>query len=264
MSQVLFGQTLRDKALGATIIAILLFIFMVYVCYMYSQVRQMTGIQDMLNNPAIQALIGKTATLATFEGFLTLFSFSYLGLIVGGYISFVTASFLAGEIEGKTIDLLLSLPIRREMLVLWRYAVLVPIVILLMLVVFAAIYIGASAAGLSTDMVWIGYALAYIGLFALAFGAVSLLLSALLSDGRLAALLSLAVLFAMYFAETIGETVPSLDPVRRISLFHYVDSQGVIVGHSISAANVLILIAAMILFLALAAFAFRHKDINVT
>lgn len=264
MSSALFTQTLKDKAMGTVIAVILLFIFTIYICYMYSQVTHMTGMEEMLKNPAIQAMIGKTASIATFEGFLTLFCFSYMGLIIGGFIAFVAASFLAGEIEQKTIDLLLSLPLRRERLVLWRYAALVPIVVLLMLTLLAAIYLGATAAGLSTNMVWAAYCLAYIGLFALAFGAIAMLISALLSDGRQAALLSIGVLFAMYFAETVGSTVASMEVVTKLSLFHYVNSSDILVSHTLSAFNVIVLIAVLVMFLALAVLAFRRKEINVT
>ena len=264
MSTALFKQTLKDKTIGAVIVAVLLFIFMIYICYMYSQVKQMTGMEEMLSNPAIQALIGKAATLTTFEGFLTLFSFSYMGLIVGGYIAFVAASFLAGEIEQKTIDLLLSLPLRRERLVLLRFAVLVPILVLLMLVLFAAVFAGTAVAGLSTSLVWVAYALVYLCLFGLAFGAIAMLISAMLSDGRQAALLSLGVLFAMYFAETVGSTVPGLDVVTKLSLFHYVNSSDILVGHTLSAVNAVVLLVVLVVFLALAVLAFRRKEINVT
>ena len=237
MSVVLFRQTLKDKAMGAAIAAVLLFVFMIYVCYMFSQVTQMDGIQEMLSNPAIQALIGKTATLATFEGFLTLFSFSYMGLIIGGYIAFVAASFMAGEIEQKTIDLLLSLPLKRERLLLTRYAVLVPIVVVLMIALLVATYVGAMAAGKSTSFEWVAIGLAYMGLFSLAFGAIAMLISALQSDGRQAALLSIGVLFVMYFLETIGSTIPGLEAITGLSLFHYVNSSDILVGHTISVVN---------------------------
>lgn len=264
MSSALFTQTLKDKATGTVIVAALLFVFMVYICFMFSQLKQMTGVEEMLNNPAIQAMLGKSASIATFEGFLTLFSFSYMGLIIGGFIAFMAASFLAGEIEQKTIDLLLSLPLRRGHLVLWRYAVLVPLVALLMLTLFVAIYIGTAIAGLSTSLVWVAYALAYVGLFALAFGAISMLISALLSDGRQAALLSIGVLFVMYFAETIGSTVASMDIITKLSLFHYVNSSDILVGHTLNLVNVVVLIGVLVVFLVLAVLAYRRKEINVT
>lgn len=264
MSFVLFRQTLKDKATGAAIVAVLLFLFMIYICYMFSQVKQMKGMDELLSNPAIQALIGKTATLATFEGFLTLFSFSYLGLIIGSYLAFVAASFMAGEIEQKTIDLLMSLPLRREFLVLWRFAVLVPIVVLLMLTIFAAIAAGTAAAGLSTSLAWVALALVYSGLFALAFGAIAMVISALLSDGRQAALLSIAVLFLMYFMETIGSSTAGLEALAQLSLFHYVGSSDILVSHSLSLVNAGVLVGVLAAFLALAVLAFRRKEINVT
>ena len=268
MSSVLFTQTLKDKALGAILAATLLLVFMLFVCSMYSQISAQfmntPGYEELLNNPAISAVLGKSATMATFEGFLALFSFSYLGLLVGGYIAFVTASFLSGEIEQKTIDLLLSLPIKRETLVLWRFAVLVLIVALLMITVFVAILVGGRLAGLSTSPGWLACTLVFLGLFALAFGAISLLISALMSDGMQAAIISIGLLFVMYFLETIGESVPSLDVIRDLSLFHYANVKDILISHTISFVNIGVLLVVLVVFLALATFAFKMRDINVT
>jgi ABC-2 type transport system permease protein len=218
----------------------------------------------MMNNPAIQAMIGKTASMATFEGYLTIEGFSYMGLVIGGYLAFLTASFLAGEIEQKTVDLLMSLPLKRESIVLWRYVALVPIVVFISLAIVVAVYIGAKMVGISPAIQWIALDMAYIALLGLSFGAISLFISAVLSDGKQAALMSLGLLILMYFIETIGSTVKGLSFVQSLSLFHYVNNSDILVAHQLSATNAAVLIVVLVVFLALAVLAFRRRDINVT
>ncbi len=117
---------------------------------------------------------------------------------------------------------------------------------------------------ISASYDWFAYAVAFMGLFMLAFGAVSLFISAVLSDGRTAAIASLGVLIVMYFMETIGESVESLDVVRAFSLFHYARYSDILVMHNLSIGNVAVLAGVTIVFLGLATFAFRRRDINVT
>ena len=68
-------------------------------------------------------------------------AFGLTGLVICGYIGFLTASFLAGEIEMKTIDLLLAQPVTRVRLVVDRYVALIPTVILLVLAMIASVFI---------------------------------------------------------------------------------------------------------------------------
>jgi ABC-2 type transport system permease protein len=263
MSFDLLKQTLKDKAKGAVIAAAVLFLLMFYISYLYPQVMN-TSLETMLSNPAIQALIGKTASMATFEGFLTIEGFSYMGLIIGGYFAFLTASFLAGEIETKTIDLLMSLPVKRENVVLWRYVSLVPIVILVSLAILLGVYAGAKMVGITTDIQWVALDVAYIALLGLSLGAISLFVSAVLNDGKQAALLSLGIMILTYFIETIGSTMNGLGFIQNLSPFHYVNNSDILVAHQVSLTNAAVLIVVLIVFLALAVLAFGRRDINVT
>ena len=111
---------------------------------------------------------------------------------------------------------------------------------------------------------WFAYAVIFMGMFMLAFGAISIFISALLSDGRTAAISSLGLLIVMYFMETIGQSVEKLDIIRSLSLFHYVQYSKILVFHDLSLDNFAVLIAVTVVFLVLAVLAFRRRDINVS
>jgi ABC-2 type transport system permease protein len=103
-----------------------------------------------------------------------------------------------------------------------------------------------------------------MGLFGLAFGAISLLISALLSNGRQAALVSIGLLVAMHFMETIGSVVPTVDIIRKLSLFHYVNYVGILGSHQLNLADAGILIAVAAVFLALTVYVYGRREINVS
>jgi ABC-2 type transport system permease protein len=200
----------------------------------------------------------------SFDGFMSMEAFGLTGLVISGYIGFLTASFLAGEIEMKTIDLLLAQPVTRVRLVIDRYATLIPVVVLLVLALIAGVFIGTKYMNIDASYQWFAFALAFMGLSMLAFGAISLFVSAVLSDGRIAAMGSLGLLIVMYFMETVGQSVESLGIIRSFSLFHYARYSDILVLHDVGLGNVAVLLAVTVVFLGLAVLAFRRRDINVT
>ena len=264
MSITILIQTLKDHWKGTTILAALLFIWMLYITVVYPTVANI-NLNEMMNSTVIQAVYGKgPVDLNTFDGYMTTKAMLMFGLIFGGYIAWLAATFLSGEVEHNTIDLLLSLPVKRESLVLARYFSLLPAILLMLVAGLAGVYLGIKMENIATDFQWYIWAMLYIGLFGLAFGAISLLISAVLSNGRQAALLSIGLMLAMYFTETIGSVVPSVDIIRRLSLFHYVNYIGIIGTHKLNQADAGVLIVIAVVFLALAVFFYRYREINVS
>ncbi len=263
MTLAVFLQTLKDKARGNILAILLILVFVTYMVIMFPEVQKITGIDEIMKNPAFQALLGKAPDFTSFDGFMSLEAFNLSALVICGYVGFITASFLAGEIEMKTIDLLLAQPVTRVRLVVDRYGALVPMVVLLVLAMLAGVFLGTQYLNIAASYLWFAYALALMGLFMLAFAAISLFVSAVLSDGRTAGIVSLGVLIVMYFMETVGQSVEKLDVVRSLSLFHYARYSEILIYHDLSIANVAVLLGIAIAFVALAVIAFRRRDINV-
>ncbi|HMK46440.1 MAG TPA: ABC transporter permease subunit [Methanocella sp.] len=264
MSMTILIQTLKDHWKGTTILAALLFVWMLYITVVYPTVANI-NLNEMMNSTIIQAVYGKgPVDLNTFDGYMTTKAMLMFGLIFGGYIAWLAATFLSGEVEHNTIDLLLSLPVKRESLVLARYLSLLPVILLMLVAGLAGVYFGIKMENIATDFQWYGWAMLYIGLFGLAFGAISLLISSVLSNGRQAALISIGLMFAMYFTETIGSVMPSVGIIRRLSLFHYVNYIGILGSHQLNQADAVILIVIAVVFLALTIFFYRYREINVS
>ncbi len=106
MTLAVLFQTLKDKARGNILAILLVLVFVTYMVMMFPEVAKMTGIDEIMKNPAFQAILGKNVDFTSFDGFMSMEAFGLTGLVICGYIGFLTASFLAGEIEMKTIDLL--------------------------------------------------------------------------------------------------------------------------------------------------------------
>jgi hypothetical protein len=144
MTLSVFIQTLKDKARGNLLAILLILVFVTYMVIMFPEVQKMTDIDEIMKSPAFQAMLGKAPDFTSFDGFMSIEAFALIGLIICGYIGFLTASFLAGEIEMKTIDLLLAQPVTRIRLVIDRYGALLPMVALLVLALLTGVFLGTK------------------------------------------------------------------------------------------------------------------------
>jgi ABC-2 type transport system permease protein len=204
--------------------------------------------------------------MRTFGGFMSVEVFSYMGIVLGAYIAFLTASFVAGEIEQKSSELMLSLPVSRIYVILSRFATLLPIIVAIVVAMLLAVVLGANFIGESVDTIRFGYGMLFTAGFLLAVGGGSMLLSALMSDGKKAAFGSIGILLAMFLVENIGSMVTSIDWARKLSLFHYAKVADFIANPTatINWGNLGILLAVAVVFLALAVIVYQRRDINVT
>jgi ABC-2 type transport system permease protein len=133
----------------------------------------------------------------------------------------------------------------------------------MMLAALAGTVLAVQAMNIETSIPWLAYAMAYMGVLTLAFGAMALFISAVLSDGRKVALVSLGIMVVMYFMETIGSVVDLLGPIRYLSLFHYAPYNAMLMTKTPSFVNLGVMVAVAVVFLALAIYVFRRRDINV-
>jgi len=263
----MYVRTVKDKLPGLAILAVILFLYIFWCATFFPSMKQTADGRDkMLSDPAMKAFVGDLANTKTYGGFMILWAFAYMGIALGAYIAFLTASFLAGEIEGKSSELMLSLPVSRTHVLLSRFAALAPIIAVIAITMLLAATLGADYVGENIDVARFGVGMLFTGVFLLAVGGGSLLLSALTSNGRSAALASVGVLFAMYMVENIGSAVSSIDWARKLSLFHYASITGIITDPAVPIdwANLGILLAAAAVFLGLAIYAYQRRDIHVT
>lgn len=256
-------QTLLDRWKSIGLLAVLFFVFMAYSTAVYPDTAKLTNANELLDSPAIQMLLGKLQFDNSFESYVSIKALAFAGLISGAFVAWLSASFLSGEIDHRTIELLLAQPVVRTRLVLTRYAALSVTIVLLMLAVLAGIVAGITAMNIETSIPWLAYTLGYMGMLTLAFGGIAMFISACMSDSRRAALTSLGVLVIMYFMETIGSVVDMLGPLRYLSLFHYARYNEMLMSKSLSMTDLGVLLAVAVVFVALAAYVFRKRDINV-
>lgn len=204
---------------------------------------------------------GDAASLATPEGYLGMYGFSLLPIIIGIFVVLAGSGLVASDEESGRLDLILAHPVSRTSLFWGRLAAFGAALLgILILGWFGfSVLLGSS----TLDVSWGQMALPFLTVLAqgLVFGGLAVLLSMVLPSRRLAAAVAGVALTASYFASSMASLNENLAVMAQFLPYDYF--QG---GDAIQGLNVtwfLGLVAASVVLFALAWWRFLRRDIRV-
>ncbi|MBU2500791.1 ABC transporter permease [bacterium] len=188
---------------------------------LYPTVQNMPGLVAFLDNlpPAFKAMIGDVQALARIEGFLRVKLIDPLPLLLAVFAVAQGAALIAGEIEARSLDLLLARPVSRSRVVLEKFMALAAATVIMTVGLVLGLVGGAifveTGIGVGYFLRGAANALPLTWLFA----ALALLASCRCSRSRTAALTAGSVVVAAYVFETLRLTTPALRGWDELSLF---------------------------------------------
>jgi ABC-2 type transport system permease protein len=204
---------------------------------------------------------GDAASMATPDGYLGMYGFSMLPVIVGIFALIAGSGLLASDEESGRLDLIVAHPVSRAALFWGRLAgfVVSSVAILILGWLGFAVLLGGS----SLDVSWGEMALPFLPVLAqvLIYGTLALLFSMLLPARRLAAMAAGLVMVVSYFLSSMATLNESLAAVARFLPYDYF--QG---GDALSGLNFtwfLGLLAGSAVLALLAWWRFQRRDIRV-
>jgi len=212
---------------------------------------------------SIQRLMGLRPGMSALDGYVAGKIAPSVVLLLVLYAVVLALSAITREVDRRTIDFLLSLPVGRRQVLLSRGAVLFVNTGLM-----AAILWGVSIWDLQNQGLITGatgrYWLLFLGqwLLALAVGSLTLLFSLWIDDYSLGIKLFLGLLSALYFIEMVLKVVGADRWVRLLSPFSYADPATILAEGRLPAGDAVVLVAVIALALAASLTAFDRKQIT--
>ncbi len=204
---------------------------------------------------------GDAASLATPEGYLGMYGFSMLPLIVGIFAVIAGSGLLASDEESGRLDLIVAHPVSRAGLFWGRTLAFVAasIAILILGWLGFSVLLGGSSLGINVGQM----ALPFLPLLAqtLIFGALALLLSLLLPARRLAAAGAGIVLVTSYLLSSLAGLNESLASAARFLPYDYFQGSDALQG--LDWAPFLGLLGLSAALALLAWWRFQRRDIRV-
>ena len=183
-------------------------------------------------------------------------------IIILSFVIASSASAIAKEIERGTIFLLLSRPVSREQFLFAKFAA--TLIGTAFVLCFAIL--GTWLGSIIFEVNEIDYNLIFkiqlnVFFLALSIGGISYLVSSVLSEGGKALAISSGLTVLMFFIEFLADSLPSIDWIGFISVFHYYDPSILVNTESISLINLSTLIIVGFACLGISTIMFKRRDI---
>ena len=229
----------------------------------YDSIAGMENFQQFIEAypEQMQAFFKSMAEINTPKGYLGTYYFSYMTLIIGILAISAGAGLLVSDEERGILDLVLAHPVSRTALFWGRLLGLVVALTLVLAVSWLSWVIPSGGTGLTLS--WIEFLRPFLPLFAvlLLFGTLALLLSMLLPSGRIAAMISGALLVADFLLLGLSNSNQDLKSIVKFTPLYYYQGGDAVTGLNWGWLGGLL--AVSVLFALLAWLLFRRRDIRV-
>lgn len=205
---------------------------------------------------------GDASSLLTPEGYLGMYGFSLLPLIIGIFAVLAGSGLIAGDEEKGRLDLILSQPVGRVPFFFGRLLAFIAATIAILFVAWLGFVILLGQSSMDIDMLQMF--LPFLPLFAqaLIYGMLAFLLSMLLPSRNMAAAISGLVVVASYFVSSMATLNDSLELIASLLPYAYYQSAGAISGLNLTWLLGLLSVSALMALVAW--WRFMRRDIRLS
>lgn len=231
---------------------------------LYDSIVKIEGIEELFASypPELLAFFGDAMTAFTSpEGYIDLYYFLYMPVIIGIFAASAGANLLVGDEEKGRLDLIMAYPVSRTALFWGRWLGFMTATAVIIIISWLSWVIPSSSVGL--ELTWLELLRPFIPLFAilLLVGGLALLFSFLLPSARMAAMLGSSLLVGNFLLDGLANVNEDLKNITEYLPLHF--HQG---GDAITGLNwewLVGLLAVSIVFASLAWLRFQQRDIRV-
>lgn len=253
-------RRLRGQLIGWSIG---LSLYSVLMVSMYSSIHEIEGLAEMLESypQELLAFFGNLTAITTAQGYMDVYYFSYMTVIIGIFVVSAGASLIVGDEEKGTLDLILSQPVSRTRLFLGRYLGFVTATALVLFIGWLTWVLppGSRDMGLT----WLEFLQPFAPLAAqlLLFGTLALFLSLVMPASRAAGMTAGGLLVANFLLIGLANINQDLQTVVEFTPLHYYQGGAAIDGINWGWLAGLLAVAGALALLAW--WLFQKRDIRV-
>ena len=200
-----------------------------YGAWMVTFYDNFLGMQDQLTEllasypPELLAAVGLSSTdeLSSVSGYLNMYVFSYMPLIVGVLAILSGSGMLASDEEDGVLDLIMGHPVSRVRLFIGRLLAFTATLSAIAALMWVGLAVGTMTVDIgfnATDLAWPVLSLLVILLF---YGTLALMASMLLPSRKLAGMLAGVILAGSFLLTMLGNLDPSLSTIADFSPLSY-------------------------------------------
>lgn len=255
---------------GIILYAFLMFLFIMWFMTIFDP-NLFSGFESFYSDfpDVILEMIGGQLVLAEFGGFANTYIFAFAWMYFGIYLILRASQDIPKEIENKTIDIVLSKPIKRWHFIAGKYLHHVVVAAIITFAVALGALVGIITIKANFD-VEINLVEIYMGIIWMFFFLVAIVSTGFLFSTFLNTKLSLAVSFGgMIFFYIIGTMVgilpEAIQDIKYVSFFYYFNPADLLISHdtSLVGLHIFVLFTYSSVLTIVAAIIFYKRDIPV-
>ena len=254
----------RRRAKRAAAVGVAMAGMIALVVGIFPSVQEAEGIEDYVQElpESLSAALGGEVAFTTIEGFLIIeiYRMTWM-LILGAYFAYVSAGFVAGEVERGSIELTLMNPVRRRRVVVEKFLSAVPDTVVVSLLSLFAVVVSVSWIDESI-VVWNLVLLHSVaGVYLLACVGFGLLVSTLIDGEQRAQIAGFGGIAVMYIIEAVTRDT-DYEWVSLPMIPRYFDPNRVLIDGEVDGTDTLILVGITVALVWAAAVVFEGSDIG--
>ncbi len=245
-----------------TWLGLLLYAWMIaaFVPVFFKDIESWKKIIEIYPEKMLAFFGGSGVNLFTLEGFLTVeFLNPWWIAIMGGFAMAMSSAIVGKEMEKKTIEFLLSLPLSRFSLLFYRFLSNLLAIFLLTLGTLFPLYLFSLYYDFSLTLKGIFYLFLYGFIFVSLLSSLTLFLSLFFRERNKSIGLAVTVLIASYLLDSLSAIYEKLEWIAPFTLFHYYLPYNALRGEL--SFHILVLLSLFLLFTLASFIVFSRKDI---
>ena len=259
-----FKHTLRRMRGQIIGWSISLFLYDALMSWFYSSIEEMgEQFQELLElyPPEMMAFFPEMTDIASPTGYLNLYFFGFMTLIIGFFAVNAGAKLLVGHEEQGVLDILMSYPVSRAGLFWGRVLGFITATVIILAASWLGWVLPSESSGLDFSLV--EFFMVFVPLFGLlfVFGGLSLLLSMLLPSGKVTNGVASGLLVGNFLLDGMANVNVDLKPLYEITPFYF--TQGADVIENFNANWFYGLVGAGLLLMIVPWALFERRDISV-
>ena len=258
-------QTIKNYKKTTIVISLLFMVIAVGYAGMFPAFEE--SIVDMMDSDFYESFnfFPHADQMHTYVGFLTLELYNIFWLLIMAImLGFIAASCISTEIEGKTIDILMSNPVSRKQIVIEKFVGLIPMFLVVNFATMLAV-IGITTA-LNESLNYSNLLIVHILSIPYFLTVISLgtLISVIIDEKMKSSIIMISILVGMFVLNSLSLTAPDYEWIGSFSFLHYFDTYTILKFGEVDIVGISVFIIVTIICLVTSMIYFEYRDINVS
>jgi len=261
----LYWRTIKDRKVSWPTVAASLILYILIIVGIYPAFAQNPAFSQIVKaypKAMLSLLAGGSGTdMMSPEGFISLEFLQIWGMIIiAGFVMTTAASIVAREVDGHTMDLLLTEPIDRVEYLMARLTADITMMLGLVAVTMGSIWAGTKMFDFPLHLDGVLAVTVLIISLYLMIECFTLAMGVFMERGR-AIIVSVAVLIGSHLLNSLGDFSDTIKGFQWLSFFNYYKPAEVLKDGLVPWPSIWLFLGVALIFLTIAVVIFREKDI---